>query len=298
LGPAEVEIRDGKIAAIRTGGFSSTPTVLDAGDCYVMPGIVDTHVHINEPGRTEWEGFESATRSAAAGGVTTLVDMPLNSIPPTTTVEALHAKRAAAPHAAMSMSGFWGGVVPGHSKHIESLARAGCWDSKCFLSPSGVDEFANVTERDLREAMPILSRVSLPLLVHAELPSELREPAGDPRRYQTWLDSRPPGAEAAAIDLLIELAREFRTHVHIEHLAAPTALGTIRRARQAGVTLTVETCPHYLTFAAEDVPDGATGSQVRAANPECQGTRGPCGRAWCMARSISSPQTTHLPHLR
>ena len=258
VGPAEVEIRDGKIAAIRTGSFSSSATVLDAGDCYVLPGIVDTHVHINEPGRTDWEGFESATRSAAAGGVTTLVDMPLNSIPPTTTVEALEAKRAAAVGRSHVDVGFWGGVVPGHAKHIEPLARAGVLGFKCFLSPSGVDEFANVTREDLLEALPILNRLGLPLLVHAELPSQLREPAGDPRRYQTWLESRPPDAEAAAIDLLIDLARELRSHVHIVHLAAPAALDAIRRARQAGVTLTVETCPHYLTFAAEDVPDGAT----------------------------------------
>ena len=255
---AEVEIRDGKIYAIHTDGFSSSATVLDAGDRYVMPGIVDTHVHINEPGRTEWEGFESATRAAAAGGVTTLVDMPLNSIPPTATVAALETKRAAAGASCHVDVGFWGGVVPGHAKHIEPLARAGVLGFKCFLSPSGVDEFANVTERDLREAMPILASVGLPLLVHAELPSELRDPAGDPRRYQTWLDSRPPAAETAAINLLIELAREFGAHVHIVHLAAPVALGVIRRARRSGVKLTVETCPHYLTFAAEDISDGAT----------------------------------------
>ena len=258
VGPAEIEIRDGKIAAVRTGGFSSSATVFDAGDLCVMPGIVDTHVHINEPGRTEWEGFETATRAAAAGGVTTLVDMPLNSIPPTTTVEAFRAKRATAASRCHVDVGFWGGVVPGHSTHIEPLARAGVLGFKCFLSPSGVDEFANVNEQDLREAIPILGRVGLPLLVHAELPSELRDPAGDPRSYQTWLDSRPAAAEAAAIDLLIDLAREFQTRVHVVHLAAPTALDAIKRARKAGVLLTVETCPHYLAFAAEEIPDGAT----------------------------------------
>ena len=256
--PAEIETRDGTIVAVRTEEFSSREVDLDAGNLYVLPGLVDTHVHINEPGRTDWEGFESATRAAAAGGVTTLVDMPLNSIPATTTVESLETKRAAAAGRCHVDVGFWGGVVPRNAKHLEPLARADVLGFKCFLSPSGVDEFANVTEADLREAMPILSRLRLPLLVHAELPSRLREPVGDPRRYQTWLESRPGEAEAAAIDLLIDLAREFGTHVHIVHLAVPAALPAMRRARQAGVQLTVESCPHYLTFAAEDIPDGAT----------------------------------------
>ena len=256
--PAEIETRDGTIAAVRTGDFSSREVDLDAGDLYVLPGLVDTHVHVNEPGRTDWEGFESATRSAAAGGVTTLVDMPLNSIPATTTVESLQTKRAAAADRSHVDVGFWGGVVPGNAKHLEPLARAGVLGFKCFLSPSGVDEFVNVTEADLREAMPILSRLELPLLVHAELPSRLREPVGDPRLYQTWLESRPDEAEVAAIDLLIDLAREFVNEVHIVHLATPMALPAIRKAREAGVQLTVESCPHYLTFAAGDVPDGAT----------------------------------------
>jgi allantoinase len=258
IGPAEIETRGGTIAAIRTGEFSTRDVDLDAGDLFILPGLVDTHVHVNEPGRTDWEGFESATRAAAAGGVTTLVDMPLNSIPATTTAESLDTKRAAAAERCHVDVGFWGGVVPGNATHLEPLARAGVLGFKCFLSPSGVDEFVNVTESDLREAMPILSRLDLPLLVHAELPSQLREPNGDPRRYQAWLDSRPDGAEAAAIDLLIELAREFGTHVHIVHLAAPMALPAIRRARQAGVRLTAESCPHYLTFASGDIPDGAT----------------------------------------
>jgi allantoinase len=258
IGPAEIEVSDGKIVAIRTDGFSTRDAVVDAGNRLVLPGLVDTHVHINEPGRTDWEGFESATRSAAAGGVTTLVDMPLNSIPPTTTVSGLEAKRAAASARCHVDVAFWGGVVPGNSKDLEALVRAGVPGFKCFLSPSGVDEFANVTEQELREVMPILSRLDVPLLVHAELPSELRDPRGDPRHYRTWLDSRPAAAEAAAINLLIDLAREFRTHVHIVHLATSSALPAIKRARQAGVKLTVESCPHYLTFAAEDIPDGAT----------------------------------------
>jgi allantoinase len=255
--PAEIEIRDGRIAAIRTEGFSAGAADLDAGDHYVLPGLVDTHVHINEPGRTEWEGFESATRAAAAGGVTTVVDMPLNSIPPTTTVDGLEAKRAAAAGCCHVDVGLWGGVVPGNAAHLEPLVRAGVLGFKCFLSPSGVDEFENVTERDLREAMPIVSRLNVPLLVHAELPSELREPAGAALRYQTWLDSRPAAAETAAINVLIALAREFGTRVHIVHLATPAALPALSRARQAGVSITAESCPHYLTFAAEEIPDGA-----------------------------------------
>ena len=257
IGPAEIEIRAGTIMSVRPE-FSTHNADLDAGDLYVMPGLVDTHVHINEPGRSDWEGFESATRAAAAGGVTTLVDMPLNSIPATTTVEGLEAKRAAAAGRCHVDVGFWGGVVPGNAAHLELLARAGVLGFKCFLSPSGVDEFANVTEGDLRQAMPILTRLGRPLLVHAELPSKLHEPDGDPRSYQTWLESRPATAESAAIDLLIELAQEFGTHVHIVHLAAPIAIPAVRKARRAGVRLTAESCPHYLTFAAENIPDGAT----------------------------------------
>src|SRR5688572_3302920 len=203
--PAAIQVENGRISAIdpeHAIAPDPIPTI-DAGSLVVMPGLVDTHVHINEPGRTDWEGFETATRAAAAGGITTLVDMPLNSIPATTTAAALDAKRRAAERRCHVDVGFWGGVVPGNQRDLEPLARAGVLGFKCFLSPSGVDEFPPVTESDLRQAMPILSRVDLPLLVHAELPSQLREPCGDPRRYQTWLDSRPDDAEAAAIDLLI-----------------------------------------------------------------------------------------------
>ena len=258
---AEIEIDDGRISTVR--GFdgpavSDDPAILDVGDLLVLPGLVDTHVHINDPGRADWEGFESATRSAAAGGVTTLVDMPLNSIPPTTTVSGYEAKRTAASSRCHVDVGLWGGVVPGNSNDIEPLVSAGVLGFKCFLSPSGVDEFSNVTESDLRQAMPILARLGVPLLVHAELPAKLRNPAGDPRRYATWLDSRPAEAEVAAIDLMIRLAREYGARVHIVHLATPQALSLIVQARVDGVAITVETCPHYLTFSAEDVADGAT----------------------------------------
>jgi len=259
VSPAEIEINNGRITAVRQlDGRQNDPAILDVGNLIVLPGLVDTHVHINDPGRAEWEGFESATRSAAAGGVTTLVDMPLNSIPATTTVAGYEVKRAAASSRCHVDVGMWGGVVPGNTDDLEPLVRAGVPGFKCFLSPSGVDEFANVTEADLRQAMPILARLGVPLLVHAELPAKLRAPVGEPRRYATWLDSRPAAAEIAAIDLMVRLARQYRTRVHIVHLATPIALDLISQAREDGVALTVETCPHYLTFAAEDVADGAT----------------------------------------
>jgi allantoinase len=263
--PATIQVDDGRITAIHvdrgTSGTPGTPgTLIDAGRAVVMPGLVDTHVHINDPGRAEWEGFESATLSAAAGGITTLVDMPLNSIPATTNVSALDAKRRAAQGRCHVDVGFWGGVVPGNVRDIEPLARAGVRGFKAFLSPSGVAEFVHVSEADLREAMPMLANTGLPLLVHAEWPALLRDP--DPRAdamsYATWLDSRPAMAEHAAIDKLIELAALTSARVHIVHLASADALSSIGGARAGGVPITVETCPHYLTFAAEDVADGDT----------------------------------------
>jgi allantoinase len=259
IAPAAIRIQRGRIVSI--GAYGDRPAGVrerDAGSLIVLPGLVDTHVHINDPGRAHWEGFESATRAAAAGGVTTLVDMPLNSIPATTTVAGLEAKRQAATGKCHVDVGFWGGVVPGNRDAIAPLARAGVRGFKCFLSPSGVEEFAHVGERDLREALPILASLGLPLLVHAEWPAELRPPAGDPRRHDTWLRSRPPDAEHMAIDRLVGLAAEFRARVHIVHLAAGDALPSLRAARAAGIGVTVETCPHYLTFAAEEIADGAT----------------------------------------
>jgi allantoinase len=259
--PAEIHIEGGRITSI--GGFADAPagvTVLEAGSLTVLPGLVDTHVHVNEPGRTQWEGFTTATRAAAAGGVTTIVDMPLNSIPSTTDVGAFERKRAAAAGQCHVDVGFWGGVVPGNTGDLEPLARAGVLGFKAFLSPSGVEEFAHVAEADLREALPVLARLGLPLLVHAELPSRLRpiDPHGNPRDYRTWLDSRPPESEAAAIELLIGLSREYGTAIHVVHLASADALPMLLAARAAGVRITVETCPHYLTFCAEQVPDGRT----------------------------------------
>jgi allantoinase len=257
--PASVHVAQGTIA--RVGDWSDVEragVLLDGGDDVVMPGVVDTHVHVNEPGRTEWEGFATATRAAAAGGVTTILDMPLNSVPPTTTREALELKRAAATAGAVVNVEYIGGVVPGNADRLAALAEAGVRAFKCFLSPSGVDEFPAVSERDLREAFPVLARLGLPLMVHAEDPALLRQaPAGGSRRYADWLASRPPEAERSAIALLVRLMEWCPTPVHIVHLSSAASLDVVRDARRRGLPITVETCPHYLTFAAEDIPDGA-----------------------------------------
>jgi allantoinase len=234
-----------------------TAEIHDAGDLVVMPGLVDTHVHVNEPGRTEWEGFANATRSAAAGGITTILDMPLNSIPATTTVAALEAKREATSGKTSVNVEFIGGVVPGNAGDLEGLRDAGVRAFKCFLTPSGVDEFPNVTEDDLRIAFPILAKLGVPLMVHAEDPSLIR-PAMPSRRYADYLASRPVGAEHSAIRLMVRLMEWCETPVHIVHLSSASSLEIIREARAKGLPLTVETCPHYLTFAAEEIPDGAT----------------------------------------
>jgi allantoinase len=257
--PASVLVHGGRIVDV--GDYGERPAgvrELDAGDLVVMPGLVDTHVHVNDPGRAEWEGFEHATKAAAAGGVTTIVDMPLNSVPPTTGVNGLDAKRRAAAGRCHVDVAFWGGVVPGNTGALEPLARAGVAGFKCFLSPSGVEEFSHVGEPDLRQALPVLARLGLPLLAHAEWPPLLRDPRGDSTRYATWLQSRPAESEAAAVELLMRLAGEYGARVHIVHLASAGALAAIRAARDAGVAVTAETCPHYLSFAAEEIPDGAT----------------------------------------
>jgi allantoinase len=257
--PASIHVRDGQIVAIdRHGARVAGVREIDAGAMVVLPGLVDTHVHMNDPGRADWEGAGHATRAAAAAGVTTVVDMPLNSIPATTTVDALQAKRRALAVQCHVDVGLWGGVVPGNAAQLDALAAEGVLGFKCFLSPSGVDEFDHVSEADLRAALPHLARLGLPLLVHAELPERLLVPEGDPRAYATWLDSRPPAAEVAAIELLIRLAAETGARVHVVHLAAADALPALRAARGRGVPITVETCPHYLAFAAEEIPDGAT----------------------------------------
>lgn len=264
FGPAAIHIRRGTVSAI--SGFEDIPSgspIFEAGESVIMPGIVDTHVHINEPGRTEWEGFSTATHAAAAGGATTIIEMPLNSIPATTSAAGLREKLAAAAGKLWVDVGFWGGVVPGNSSELQALWDSGVFGFKCFLAPSGVDEFPQVGESDLRAVLPLLAKLGAPLLVHAELPGPLERAAKEtsklpPTSYATWFVSRPREAEVEAIALLVKLSREFGARVHIVHLSTATALPLLRGAKSEGVAVSVETCPHYLNFAAEEIPDGAT----------------------------------------
>lgn len=255
-----VVVRDGRIAEVAKGEVAAPGAErLDATAQVLMPAVVDCHAHINEPGRTEWEGFESATRAAAAGGIGTLVDMPLNSIPATTSLQALHTKAASAEgHCAIDY-GFWGGVIPGNCGELQRMVEAGAVGFKAFLCPSGVDEFPASTRADLEEAMPILARAGVPLLVHAELESAVAADAsGEKRAYGAYLRSRPCAWENEAIKLMIDLCRRHRCRVHIVHLSSAEALADIRRAKSDGLPFTVETCPHYLTFTAEEIEAGAT----------------------------------------
>jgi allantoinase len=255
--PATVLFDQGRIEAV----LSDAPVmagVLDVGSHVVSPGMVDCHVHINEPGRTEWEGFETATRAAAAGGVTTLVDMPLNSLPVTTTRAALDVKVLASEGQRFVDLGFWGGVVPGNTPDLPALATAGVLGCKGFLVHSGIDEFPNVVERDLALALPVLREQGLPFLAHAELDLGARVVESNPRAYRAYLQSRPPAWEDEAIRLLVALCRQTRCAVHIVHLSSASSVETLRRARAEGLPITVETCPHYLCLDAEDIPDGAT----------------------------------------
>jgi len=262
---AALHVADGVIQRIVEfeGDDPTGARVFNVPDLVISPGIVDTHVHINEPGRTEWEGFDTATRAAAAGGVTTLVDMPLNSIPATTCVTGLRSKIEAARAQCHVDVGFWGGVVPGNAPELEPLIDAGVRGFKCFLVPSGVDEFPAVTEDDLRKALPILARRNVPLLAHAELAFAAGPPSN--ADYASYLLSRPPAMELEAVRLLIRLAEEFRTRIHIVHVSSAEGVRAIAAARAAWVPITAETCPHYLTFAADEVPDGAT--QFKCAPP-------------------------------
>jgi allantoinase len=263
VAPASIHVRNERIVRVADyEDVSPDCELVEAdADSVVMPGLVDTHVHINDPGRTDWEGFETATQAAAAGGVTTVIDMPLNSIPATTSVDGLKAKQVAAQNNCFVDLGFWGGVVPGNTNELAALHNAGVVGFKCFLVPSGVDEFPHVTEVDLRQAMPELTRLDSLLIVHAELPGPINEATpsvSSADDYKTFLSSRPKQAENNAIDLMIRLSQEFRTRVHIVHLSSADAIPLIREAQADGVKITVETCPHYLHFEAEQVPSGAT----------------------------------------
>ncbi|WP_437670976.1 allantoinase AllB [Sorangium sp. So ce131] len=263
--PASVHIRGGTIVDVAGHGEvpEGCPVVDAPAGAVVMPGLCDAHVHINEPGRTEWEGFETATRAAAAGGVTSLVDMPLNSIPPTTTVANLEEKARAAEGRCRVDVGFWGGAVPGNAGELIPLLEAGALGFKCFMVDSGVAEFGHVAEADLRAALAVLAGTGAPLLVHAELPGPIDAAraaiAGlDPRTYAAYLRSRPREAEDQAIALLASLCEATGATAHVVHLSSATALDILRRARDRGAALSAETTPHYLHFAAEEIPDGAT----------------------------------------
>lgn len=259
LRPATIVIDGETIAEVRDGRDTrGDAPVVDLGDLVLAPGLVDTHVHINEPGRTEWEGFTTATRAAAAGGVTTLVDMPLNCIPVTTNATALALKLAAAAPQLWVDVGFWGGVVPGNADELAGLAAAGVLGCKAFMVHSGIDEFPNADEATLRAAMIELHKAGLPLLAHAELDLGAPPCTDDPRHYDAYLRSRPAAWEDAAIAVLIRLCRETGCAVHVVHLSSADSLPQIRSAKAEGLPLTVETCAHYLCLRAEDVPDGDT----------------------------------------
>jgi allantoinase len=268
VAPASIHINGGRIGFISS--FEDIPTdceIVEAAEhSVIMPGLVDSHVHVNEPGRTEWEGFATATRAAAAGGVTTIVDMPLNCIPATTCLEGLHVKIEAAREQLLVDCAFWGGIVPGNRSELRKLWQAGVVGFKCFLVHSGVDEFPNVTESDLRVAMPELARLGALLIVHAEVPGPIEgaccqisdENGEAARTYETFLRSRPRAAENEAVELMIRLSGETGCRIHVVHHSSADALPRLRAAKASGIPITVETCPHYLHFAAEDIADGAT----------------------------------------
>ncbi len=264
----EIAVVGGRIAAIAPAGASlaATHRIQLADDEVLLPGLVDTHVHVNEPGRTEWEGFASATRAAAAGGVTTIIDMPLNSIPPTVSTRALEVKRAAARASAAVDVGFWGGAVPENLGSLRALHDAGVFGFKAFLAPSGVDEFGHLDATQLDAALDELAAFDGLLLVHAEDPGVLDAASNDGGTgYGAYVASRPDEAEVVAISRVIEGVRRTGTRAHILHLSSAAALPELRAARAEGLPITVETCPHYLVLASETIPDG--GTQFKCAPP-------------------------------
>ncbi|MBB4895484.1 allantoinase [Streptomyces olivoverticillatus] len=298
---ASVAVAGGRIAALLPHSAQAPPgaAVADFGDDALLPGLVDTHVHVNDPGRTEWEGFHTATRAAAAGGVTTLVDMPLNSLPPTTTVPNLHVKQAVAGPKAHVDVGFWGGALPTNRADLRPLHEAGVFGFKAFLSPSGVEEFPPLGPRELEAAAREIAGFGGLLIVHAEDPGRLdAAPAAEGPRYAGFLASRPRTAENEAIDALIALARRLEVRIHILHLSSADALPAIAAAKADGVPVTAETCPHFLTLTAEEVPDGATEFKCcppirEAANQDALWAGLAAGTVDCVV-SDHSPCTTDL----
>jgi allantoinase len=301
LRACSIGVRAGRIVAV--GPADASPDAADvvelAPDEVLLPGLVDTHVHVNEPGRTEWEGFATATAAAAAGGVTAIIDMPLNSIPPTCDVPALEVKRKAAGGRCHVDVGFWGGAIPGNTAELRPLHEAGVFGFKCFLLPSGVDEFPPLEGAGLELAMREIAAFDGMLIVHAEDAQEIAEiPHG--RGYQAFLRSRPPGAEQRAIDTLLALAARTGVRVHVLHLSSAAALPAIIAARDRGVRVSAETCPHYLSFAAEEIPDGATQFKCcppirEAANRDALWRGLQAGEIDCVV-SDHSPCTAELKH--
>jgi len=259
--PACVGVNGGRVAAVAplAAGLAGDRTVTLAGDEVLLPGLVDTHVHVNEPGRTDWEGFDSATRAAAAGGVTTIVDMPLNSVPPTVDVAALEAKRKAATGRVRVDVGFWGGAVPGNLGDLAALHEAGVAGFKCFLLPSGVEEFPPLDAGGLERCLEVLAGLGALLVVHAEDDATVAAaPAPAGPSYARFLASRPPEAEHRAVARVVGAAGRTGARAHVVHLSSAGALPLLAQARRDGVRVSAETCPHYLTFDAESIPDGAT----------------------------------------
>lgn len=261
--PACIEIKNELIHAIHPYGYVPDCPVKDYGNNVIMPGLVDSHVHINEPGRTEWEGFNTATQAAAAGGITTLVDMPLNCIPVTTTKAAFQEKLAAVHDKLWVDCGFWGGVIPDNIDELDALLNEGVLGVKSFLIDSGVEEFPNVEAKDIRLALPILAKHNVPYLIHAEIDCGSHDDDVINEKYDSFLASRPKKWENDAVSLMLDMARESKVNgdnnkIHIVHLSSAEALNTIAEAKAEGLNFTAETCPHYLTIASENIPDGKT----------------------------------------
>ncbi len=262
LQEATVVINNQMIESVDAGWIIHKGLALeDLGDAVIMPGLIDSHVHINEPGRTDWEGFDTATRAAAAGGVTTLVDMPLNSSPVTTTVDSFNLKTAAAKKSLHVNCGFYGGIVPDNYNDLESLMKSGVLGIKAFLTHSGIDDFPNVVEEQLREALPLFKKFDVPLLVHAELDKPHPDQIfleSNPVSHQAYLKSRPKSWEDTAVNMMIALCKEYDTHIHIVHLSSSNSIAPLQTAIKNGLRISVETCPHYLVFNAEDINDRQT----------------------------------------
>lgn len=253
LQPATICFANGLITAIH---LNKTAGAEDVGNHILMPGIIDAHVHINEPGRTHWEGFDTATQAAAAGGITSIVDMPLNASPVTTNAKAFEEKLAASKDKLHVNVGFYGGLIPGNQDDLEGLMQAGVLGIKCFLTHSGIDEFPNVGEKEIDAAMPVIKKYGLPLLAHCELKSDSANNLETfPTSYAAYLASRPRVWENNAIDLMIELCRKHYCKTHIVHVSSAEALANINKAKKEGLPLTTETCAHYIYFNAENIPD-------------------------------------------